>query len=473
MDTNSSSAAHGGTARLFTLWCLAAALFVAALNVSSPRTQVNFSDGRFFCLAAQLFLAGESPYDRERLRARQREVAQQYPYSTAELQGDIDRYAYPPASLLVFAPLGLLDYPSARQLFSLLNVLLMPIAAWVLVLFFDGANFARHRSLALAAVIVGLLHSSFPVTLLIGQSDMVVFFALALTLLALRRRSLLLAAVCGAAALIKPQLTLLPILAVIVRERAWREGLILLGAGVLSNLLALLVIYHPGLPRETLDAVIYNRAMAFNHPAAGYGGLFLAARSPVFAAANLLLIPAGVAAVLLAAWKRDHFPQHTALVAASLLTLYALPLHHYDFVLLLAALLGFVAIDARLALPLILLALPIERESFAQLLLARVPGALSVTYQIGAALGIDRESITQSMLARNPAWPWLAHQILHATYVLLAFVAMQAYVFLRYSQVPPSAAGSPTASPAGVVRTESPWAAQRSAKARGSAQASE
>src|SRR5437899_1754654 len=105
MDTTSSAAAGPGTARTFVLWCLAAAAIATALNVRSPRMEVNFYDGRFFYLAAQLFVAGESPYDLERYRARLREIAQRYPDAGAELDAKIESYAYPPASLIVFAPL--------------------------------------------------------------------------------------------------------------------------------------------------------------------------------------------------------------------------------------------------------------------------------------------------------------------------------------------------------------------------------
>jgi hypothetical protein len=432
------------SARAFTLWCLAAGALAAALTLLSPRMELNFYDGRFFYLAARMFLAGESPYDLERFRARLHETAQRYPDAGTELHTEIESYVYPPASLIVFAPLALLDYPAARQLFSLLNVLLIPLAAWMFVVFFDSASLARQRALTLAAIVVGILHFSFATTLILAQCDIVILVALAGTLLALQRRWVPVAVACGAIALVKPQLALIPILAIIVYDRAWREGLMLLGAVALSNLLALLVIYHPGLAREMLDALIRNRGLEYNQAASGHGGLFLGAHLPAFAALNLVLIPGGVIAVLLAAWKRDRYPQHTALVASIVLTLYALPLHYYDFVLLLVALLGCVTINAGLAALLIAL-----------------------------AVGIDREGAMQAMLARLSAPPWLTHEALHAAYVLIAFVAVQAYVFLRYSQAPPSAAGSATASPAGVVRTGSPCAAQRSTAARGSAQASE
>ncbi len=464
------------SARSFTLWCLAVAAFLSALNVRSPRMEVNFYDGRFFYVAARMFVAHESPYDLERYRARLRDTAQRYPDAGAELRAEIESYVYPPASLIVFAPLGLLDYPLARQVFTVLNILLMPIAAWMLILFFDAATAARQRALTMAALAAGLLHFSFSNTLVLGQCDIVILVALAATLLALQRRSLPLIAVCGAVALVKPQLTLVPILVLIVRERAWREGVILLAAVALSNVLAALLIYHPGLLREMLDAVIRNRSLEYNQATGSFGGLFLGARSVAFATANLLLIPAGAVAVLVAVWKPDHFPRHTALVAAIVFTLYAVPLHHYDFVVLLAALLGCSSINVRLAVPLILLAIGVDRGSLTQLLLAKVPGALPLTYQMGLAIGIDHDSITQAMLARNPSKPWLTHQILHAVYVLIAYVAMQGYVFFRYvrsTQTPPSAGDSAIASPASVARTVSPSAAQRPAKAPGSAQASE
>ncbi|HET7363000.1 MAG TPA: glycosyltransferase family 87 protein [Burkholderiales bacterium] len=417
-------------ARRFTLCCLAVAALATALNVRSPRMEVNFYDGRFFYVAARIFMAHESPYDLGRYRARLRETAQRFPDAGAELDAEIESFAYPPASLIVFAPLGLLDYPLARQLLTLLNVLLMPVAALMLVLFFDVAAAMRRRALTIAALVVGLLHFSFPTTLVLGQCDIVMLVALAGTLLALQRRSLPLVAACGAIALIKPQLTLVPILALIVRERAWRAGLILLAVVALSNLLAALLIYHPGLGREMLDALIRNRGLEYNQPAASHGGLLLGARSPIFGAANLLLIPAGAIAVLLAAWQRDRYPPHTALVASIVLTLYALPLHYYDFVLLLAALLGCLTINVGLAALLIVL-----------------------------AIGVDREAVTQAMVSALAAGSWPTHQTLHAVYILIAYLALQGYVFFRYvrnAQTAPSAAGSATASPTGVVRTGSP-----------------
>jgi len=443
MVNTSSPAAPPRTARTFALWCLAVAALATALNVRSPRMEVNFYDGRFFYVAAQSFIARESPYDLERYRARLRDIAERYPDAGAELRAEIESYAYPPASLIVFAPLALLDYPLARELLTLLNVLLMPAAALMLVLFFDGAIAGRQRALTIAALFAGLLHFSFPTTLVLGQCDIAMLVALAATLLALQSRSPVLFAACGAIALIKPQLALIPILALIVRERAWRAGLILAAAVVLSNLLAALLIYHPGLAREMLEAVIRNRGLEYNQPATSHGGLLLGARSSLFAAANLLLIPAGVIAVLLAAWKRDRYPKHSALVASILLALYALPLHYYDFVLLLAALLGCLTIGVRLAAPLIVL-----------------------------AIFIDRPAVTQAMLSTLPSAPWLTHQTLHAIYVLIAYVAVQGYVFFRYSRTPPSTGGSATAWPAEVARTAKPSDLQRSTHARGSSQVS-
>ncbi len=88
------------------------------------------------------------------------------------------------------------------------------------------------------------------------------------------------------------------------------------------------------------------------------------------------------------------------------------------------------------------------------------------------AIFIDRPAVTQAMLSTLPSAPWLTHQTLHAIYVLIAYVAVQGYVFFRYSRTPPSTGGSATAWPAEVARTAKPSDLQRSTHARGSSQVS-
>src|SRR6266852_6903173 len=184
------------------------AALATALNVLSPRMEVNFYDGRFFYVAARMLVARESPYDLERYRARLRDSAQRYPDAGAELRAEIESYPYPPASLIVFA--------TAR---APRDSACSPLWRW------SSACFDAARAAA----------------------------ALARAGCRLRRRRL---------------------------------------------------------------AVISNRGLEYNQPATSHGGLFLGARSAAFAAANLFLIPAGVIAVLLAAWQRERYPKHTALVAA-------------------------------------------------------------------------------------------------------------------------------------------------------------
>ena len=426
-----------GKYTFFSILCLAVAILVTGLAVSKKRSDVEFIDGRYFYLAARMFTENRSPYEADNFRKELNETSQENPDTTSRmLTHPLYTYAYPPASLILYAPLGFLDYPVAKQLLKIINVMLMPIVAWMTVLLFrDHRRSAPHHGVAMAnpptentkkdgvvlfgigfpfslssitfsltilALIVGMFHFSFPVTITLGQTAIIVLFALIGTLLAIEKRHIALAAACAAIAVIKPQVALLPIVAMLIRERAWRESVVLLCSVVISNLVAIVVIYHPGLLGEMIDAVIRNRSLDVNRASNTFGGLFLGTQSSVIAALNPLLITTGLVAMLWAARYRDKYPKHTAVVAALVLTLYAMPLHHYDFVLIVPMLLGCLTVSPVLGVMMLVL-----------------------------AVGIDREIITQTILSRIPGIPDITHQTLHAMYILICFVAIQGYIVLR------------------------------------------
>jgi hypothetical protein len=423
--------------QMFPILCLAIAILITALVMSSPRMRINFIDGRYFYLAARMFIDRESPYDLDRFRKQLQTISQQNRHLANGLTVRLDPYAYPPASLVLYAPLGLFDYPLAKRLLTIINVLLMPIAAWMTILLFGKKLRSTPRSevgmaeclvtgsprrdrtvvfgisdplslssitqsLAVVALIGGLMHFSFPITITLGQTAIIVLFALIGTMLAIEKRNIVLAAACVAIAAIKPQVTLLPIVAILIRERAWRESVALLFSVAVSNLAAIVVIYHPGLLGEMIDAVIYNRSLDVNRAPNTWGGLFLGTQSSVIAAVNPVLITTGLIAMLLAACYRNNYPKHTAVVASILLTMYAMPLHHYDFVLIVAALLGCLTISP-------------------------VLGVLMVVLVVG----VDREIISLAIISRIPGIREISHQTLHAMYILICFVAIQGYIFLR------------------------------------------
>ena len=424
--------------RITPILLLAAAIIITGLAVSKKQHSAEFIDGRYFNLGASMFIERKSPYALDGFRKELAETAEKHsPTNNPELALPIDSYAYPPASLIFYAPLGLFEYPIAKRLLNIVNVLLMPLAAWVAVVFFGGYRWSTsggpmpmvetpahggssgpHASilgigiplspgamLLLLFVLtlgVGMMHFSFPITITLGQTAIIVLFALMVAIFAIETRNTALAAACAALAAIKPQVMLLPIAAVLIRERAWREGIAVVICVAVSNLAAMVFIYHSGLVGEMTDSVTYNRSLDVNQAANTYGGLFLGTRSWVMAAANPLLITSGLVAVVWAACFRDRYPKHTATVAALLLTLYAMPLHHYDFVLILPVLLGLMTISPSLGL-----------------------------FMLVLTAGIDREVISQTLLVKGLGITGITHQTLHAVYILIGFIAIQGYIFLR------------------------------------------
>ncbi len=126
-------------------------------------------------------------------------------------------YFHPPYYTLLIAPLGLLDYRRAYYAMAALNVVLL--AVLILVLVRSSASVRGRGWLVAAAMIAGF----FPVfvTILQGQSDLVVLLPLALAYAAWARGRDVEAGAFSALALAKPQLLLLiPVL--FIARRAWR-----------------------------------------------------------------------------------------------------------------------------------------------------------------------------------------------------------------------------------------------------------
>lgn len=142
-------------------------------------------------------------------------------------------YFHPPYYTLLIAPLALLDYRHAYYAMAAFNVLLL--AAMILVLGRSSLRIHGRAWLVATPLIAGF----FPifVTVLQGQSDLVVLVPLAAAYTAWARGRSELAGAFSALALSKPQLLLLiPIL--FLTRRAWRAlgsfAAVLLGLGIIS-----------------------------------------------------------------------------------------------------------------------------------------------------------------------------------------------------------------------------------------------
>jgi GT2 family glycosyltransferase len=185
-----------------------------------------------FYAAAKLYLTngGAAVYDIGMQRQVELEITGQDPSRFIVLP-----YFHPPYYTLLIAPLALFDYRHAYYVMAAVNVLL--VAALVVLLVRSSISVHGRGSLVAAAMIAGF----FPlfVTVLQGQSDLVVLVPLAAAYAAWAKGRYGTAGALSALALAKPQLLLLiPVL--FIARRSWRA---LAGfAGVLGALGVISVI---------------------------------------------------------------------------------------------------------------------------------------------------------------------------------------------------------------------------------------
>ena len=142
-------------------------------------------------------------------------------------------YFHPPYYTLLIAPLAFLDYRAAYYAMAALNLVL---AAALIVLLVRGSERIHGRAALVAAPLIAGFFPVF-VTILQGQSDLVVLVPLAAAYTAWARGRIGWAGIFTGLALAKPQLLLLvPVL--FITRRAWRAlagfGVVIAGLGIVS-----------------------------------------------------------------------------------------------------------------------------------------------------------------------------------------------------------------------------------------------
>ncbi len=193
---------------------LGSLLFWVGYWVTFVRGNLQGPDFFSFYSGAKLFVlkGGSAVYD----------LALQKQYELQVIPHPPDRfvvlpYFHPPYYTLLIAPLAYLDYRTAYYAMAAVNVVL---AAGLIVLLVRGSERIRGRSAVVAAALIGGFFPLF-VTVLQGQSDLVVLVPLAAAYTAWARGRLGWAGIFTGLALAKPQLLLLvPVL--FITRRAWR-----------------------------------------------------------------------------------------------------------------------------------------------------------------------------------------------------------------------------------------------------------
>jgi GT2 family glycosyltransferase len=205
-------------------------LFWTAYWFSFVRGNLRGPDFFNFYAAAKLYVTqgGSAVYDIAMQRQVELQVTGQDPSRFVVLP-----YFHPPYYTLLIAPLGYLDYRTAYYVMAAFNVLLL--AALVTVLVRSSLRVRGRAGFVATAMIAGFFPAF--VTVLQGQSDLVVLLPLAAAYAAWAKGRMGMAGAFAALALAKPQLLLLiPIL--FVARRAWRAlgsfAAVLAGLGLIS-----------------------------------------------------------------------------------------------------------------------------------------------------------------------------------------------------------------------------------------------
>lgn len=197
-------------------------------EVSSAPSVSGHHDFLAFHAAAQLVRDGSAGqlYDSAALAHLERQVINA-PVGAAGYMPFIN----PPFAAAVQAPLGLLDEPTARVIWLLMNAPLAALCCWLAT-----AGLQRRARLLAAACLLG----SFPTfqALVEGQWSFVMLTGCLAALAAARSGRSVLSGACLAVLALKPPL-LIPVLAVMLLTRSWRALGGTLGAAALAWLVTL------------------------------------------------------------------------------------------------------------------------------------------------------------------------------------------------------------------------------------------
>jgi hypothetical protein len=177
-----------------------------------------------------VLLRRQTPYTREVMRQNQRAMYGRLALPDENQHG----YAYPAHTPFLLAPFLLLPFSYAAPLWIALQQILL-VAAVPLLVRATGWRIERWR-LGLLCLVTTLFRYSM-IALVLGQTAVWVLFALALALWAARRQRAVIAGLALAAGTLKPQLVLLPALALLVSlPRGTRRRMSLALAGTFALL---------------------------------------------------------------------------------------------------------------------------------------------------------------------------------------------------------------------------------------------
>jgi len=204
----------------------------------------NFAPGRGeqdfirYWAASRLLVTGGNPYDGKDLTNIQKETR---PELLIE-EGDIVEAWNPPWLLLTLIPLGLLPFGFAVPMWVFLNVLLIVSA---LVISWRLSGGADNQRLFLIVLGAGVLFGNTIILIRLGQISTLILMSLLIGFLLIQKDRDWLAGVIFLVATIKPQLSYLVLLVLLIwslKHRRWKIIAGLAVAGIVSALVVWLIL---------------------------------------------------------------------------------------------------------------------------------------------------------------------------------------------------------------------------------------
>jgi len=192
------------------------------------------SDLAHLYAAAALFVEGEDPYDGLACARRMREEGYERPQHVAE--GSL----YPPPTLAVLSPLGVMSWRAASLLWLAINLLSCGVLVWAAA---QWLTIHDRRMRWMVAALVVVAQGAVATSMSLGQLSLVAAACICAGLVLMQRhRGVNAGLLIGLACLIKPQLGL-GFLLLILFMRQWRAaaaGVILIGAVSLAGVAQLI-----------------------------------------------------------------------------------------------------------------------------------------------------------------------------------------------------------------------------------------
>lgn len=179
-------------------------LLFGILGVGRPESSVAFSDVRFFYTAGTMFLQGDNPYLYEEFKR----VAQNLGVASESM----GVFAYPPQSLVLWAPLHFLSFDQARWAWTLANLGLLLYSVYGALLMFkdevgiSDKKVSTNELALLACVMIGnpfVMH-----VIWTGQSSFIILASIIGLFSLLKKGAIIAPALLLAITSIKPQLSL-------------------------------------------------------------------------------------------------------------------------------------------------------------------------------------------------------------------------------------------------------------------------